>query len=104
MGLFFLVCFIKLTQNLIKENYIPHIEDLDFLNMSDVEVDDAPPVAAAAVTVVAAPMDIQKAIQEVLKESLIHDGLARGLRRPPKPLTRDRPSLASSRKTATRRT
>merc|ERR1719295_531450 len=31
-------------------------------------------------------MDIQKAIQEVLKEALIHDGLARGLRETTKAL------------------
>merc|ERR1712243_438628 len=53
--------------------------------MSDVEVDDAP-MAAAAAAAAAAPMDIQKAIQEVLKESLIHDGLARGLRETTKAL------------------
>merc|ERR1711982_153501 len=55
------------------------------LNMPDVEVDDAP-MAAAATAAAAAPMDIQKAIQEVLKESLIHDGLARGLRETTKAL------------------
>merc|ERR1712203_442549 len=49
------------------------------LTMSDVEGDDAP-MAAAAAAAAAAPMDIQKAIQEVLKEALIHEGLARGLR------------------------
>merc|ERR1712111_285545 len=80
----FPVCFTKLKQNL--ENYSLHIEDLDFLNMSDVEVDDAPMAAAAAAAAAAAPMDIQKATQEVLKESLIHDGLARGLRETTKAL------------------
>jgi len=44
--------------------------------MSDVEGDDAP----AAATVPAGSMDVNTAIQEVLKVSLIHDGLARGLR------------------------
>merc|ERR1712105_289191 len=58
---------------------------MGFLNMSDVEVEDAPMAAAAA-----APMDIQKAIQEVLKESLIHDGLARGLRETTKALDQRR--------------
>merc|ERR1712115_731972 len=53
--------------------------------MSDVEGDDAPMPAAAAAAA-AAPMDIQKAIQEVLKEALIHDGLARGLRETTKAL------------------
>merc|ERR1712212_455879 len=47
------------------------------LNMSDVEGDDAPTAAVAAV---AGPMDINQSIQEVLKDSLIHEGLARGLR------------------------
>lgn len=51
--------------------------------MSDVEGDE-PMVAAEeeAPTPVAAssgPMDINTAIQEVLKAALIHDGLARGL-------------------------
>ena len=44
--------------------------------MSDVEGDDAPaaaPVAAAP----GAPMDINQAIQEVLKAALIHNGLSR---------------------------
>ena len=54
--------------------------------MSDVEGDDAPVAAAAAAAAAAAPMDIQKAIQEVLKEALIHDGLARGLRETTKAL------------------
>ena len=51
--------------------------------MSDVEGDDAPaaPAAAAAPAEAAGgPMDINTAIQEVLKAALIHDGLARGLR------------------------
>ena len=49
--------------------------------MSDVEGDepmavDAPAAAAPTYT---GPMDINTAIQEVLKAALIHDGLARGL-------------------------
>ena len=45
--------------------------------MSDVEGDDTPaaPVAAAA----GGPMDVNTALQEVLKAALINDGLARGL-------------------------
>ena len=40
--------------------------------MSDVEGDDVPSAALAS-----APMDINTAIQEVLKQALIADGLAR---------------------------
>merc|ERR1712141_257885 len=40
--------------------------------MADAEGDDVPSVATG-------PMDINTAIQEVLKTALIHDGLARGL-------------------------
>merc|ERR1712001_580429 len=54
------------------------------LNMSDVEGDDAPAAAVAAVP--AGAMDVNTAIQEVLKVSLIHDGLARGLRETTKAL------------------
>merc|ERR1712080_140061 len=43
--------------------------------MSDVEGDDVPMPAAAD----AGSMDINTAIQEVLKAALINDGLARGL-------------------------
>ena len=45
--------------------------------MSDVEGDDAPMVAAASAD--AGSMDINTAIQEVLKAALINDGLSRGL-------------------------
>ena len=41
--------------------------------MSDVEGDIAPPVVAAG------PMDLNTALQEVLKTAVIHDGIARGL-------------------------
>ena len=50
--------------------------------MSDVEGDEPMAVEEEAPTPVAAssgPMDINTAIQEVLKAALIHDGLARGL-------------------------
>lgn len=48
--------------------------------MSDVEGDDVPMAAAAdAAPADAAPKDINSAIQEVLKEALIADGLSRGL-------------------------
>lgn len=45
--------------------------------MSDVEGDD---VAAAPAAAPSGPMDINTAIQEVLKQALIADGLSRGLR------------------------
>ena len=44
--------------------------------MSDVEGDDVP----SAAPVSSGPMDINTAIQEVLKQALIADGLARGVR------------------------
>jgi len=45
--------------------------------MSDTEGDA--PVAAAEAAVASGGMDIFSALQEVLKQALIHDGLARGL-------------------------
>merc|ERR1712016_537380 len=52
------------------------------LIMSDVEGDDVPSAAPVA----SGPMDINTAIQEVLKQALIADGLARGLREAAKAL------------------
>ena len=46
--------------------------------MSDVEGDEPTPAAAPAAAA-GANMDINTAIQEVLKAALISDGLARGL-------------------------
>merc|ERR1712212_532778 len=51
-------------------------------NMSDVEGD----VPSAAPVEAAGPMGINEAIQEVLKQALIADGLARGLREAAKAL------------------
>jgi len=47
--------------------------------MSDAEGDDAPVAAPVVAAVATGPMDVNTAIQEVLKTALIHDGLARGL-------------------------
>merc|ERR1719209_632229 len=47
------------------------------IKMSDAEGDDATPVSPPEI---GGPMDINAALQEILKVSLIHDGLARGLR------------------------
>ena len=49
--------------------------------MSDNEGDDVPSAAPAS-----GPMDINTAIQEVLKQALITDGLARGVREAAKAL------------------
>eukprot|EP00092_Neocalanus_flemingeri_P000575 GFUD01000610.1.p1 GENE.GFUD01000610.1~~GFUD01000610.1.p1 ORF type:complete len:140 (+),score=38.18 GFUD01000610.1:83-502(+) len=49
--------------------------------MSDVEGDDVPSAAVPS-----GPMDINTAIQEVLKQALIADGLARGVREASKAL------------------
>merc|ERR1719266_1429742 len=56
--------------------------DKEDFNMSDVEGDvpSEAPVAASG------PMDINTALQEVLKQSLIADGLARGIREAAKAL------------------
>merc|ERR1712042_283178 len=51
------------------------------INMSDVEGD-----VPSAAPVASGPMDINTAIQEVLKQALIADGLARGLREAAKAL------------------
>merc|ERR1711874_32676 len=58
------------------------IKDIRF-NMSDAEGDDVPAAGA-----VAASMDIYEALQEVLKTSLIHDGLCRGVKEATKALDR----------------
>merc|ERR1712215_370015 len=50
--------------------------------MSDME-DDAPTTEAPAPTpapAAAGPMDIFDALQEILKQAMVHDGLSRGLR------------------------
>merc|ERR1712042_351331 len=51
------------------------------INVSDVEGD-----VPSAAPVASGPMDINTAIQEVLKQALIADGLARGLREAAKAL------------------
>ena len=54
--------------------------------MSDVEGDENPVVATIDVTASADSMDVQTALQIVLKQALIADGLARGLREAAKAL------------------
>merc|ERR1712193_232945 len=50
-------------------------------NMSDMEGDDTPaPTPAAPAPAAAGPMDIFEALQEILKQAMVHDGLSRGLR------------------------
>nr|ALS04800.1 40S ribosomal protein S12 [Pseudodiaptomus poplesia]ALS05216.1 40S ribosomal protein S12 [Tortanus dextrilobatus] len=60
--------------------------------MSDVEGDAVPAVAAAPAPV-SRPMDINEAIMTVLKQALIADGLARGLRESAKALDKRRALL-----------
>ncbi|XP_019756176.2 40S ribosomal protein S12 [Dendroctonus ponderosae] len=47
--------------------------------MSDVETDDAPAPTPAPAPVSGGPMDVNQALQEVLKKALIHDGVVHGL-------------------------
>merc|ERR1711887_357144 len=58
----------------VKLRWLPSRTSAD--TMSDAEGDGKTTAAAAAVS---GPMDVITALQEVLKTSLIHDGLARGL-------------------------
>jgi len=47
--------------------------------MSDAEGDDVPSGSRGGGVVGGGPMDVNTALQEVLKNALIHDGIARGL-------------------------
>ncbi|XP_066150463.1 small ribosomal subunit protein eS12 [Euwallacea fornicatus] len=58
--------------------------------MSDVEVDEALP---APTPVSGGPMDVNQALQEVLKTALIHDGVVRGLHEAAKALDKRQAAL-----------
>merc|ERR1712168_404248 len=79
MGLFF---FRKFVHKLFGSSFSSCTSRISTLIMSDVEGDDAPSAAVA----VSGAMDVNQAIQEVLKDSMICDGLARGLRETTKAL------------------
>merc|ERR1719180_653262 len=64
------------TKLLLLDSLLQEKSRIKELIMSDVEGDDVPSAAPVA----SGPMDINTAIQEVLKQALIGDGLARGLR------------------------
>ena len=64
--------------------------------MSDNEGDDVPSAAPAS-----GPMDINTAIQEVLKQALIADGLARGVREAAKALDKRQVSILAEKQQTT---
>merc|ERR1719458_1656936 len=71
-----------MTKLLLLDSLLQEKSRIKELIMSDVEGDDVPSAAPVA----SGPMDINTAIQEVLKQALIGDGLARGLREAAKAL------------------
>merc|ERR1712168_1703087 len=74
--------FRKFVHKLFGSTFSSCTSRISTLIMSDVEGDDAPSAAVA----VSGAMDVNQAIQEVLKDSMICDGLARGLRETTKAL------------------
>merc|ERR1719180_608932 len=70
------------TKLLLLDSLLQEKSRIKELIMSDVEGDDVPSAAPVA----SGSMDINTAIQEVLKQALIADGLARGLREAAKAL------------------